>query len=162
MKIWIVVFNLFMYISITLWFVYLCILSLVHHFCVSNILQCIKIVNEMWWYKLLFLNFFVFEQTKIFIYKVKPKMFIFVIWLSLYFLFFFFFFSPFFNVFLLFVTSCAAPFVEHLRNGKKIYYKIYKRKRSNDIFTHGFFLLYRGLDSSILNLLEKIKTYSSL
>ena len=147
MKIWIVVFNLFMYISITLWFVYLCILSLVYHFCVSNILQCIKIVNEMWWYKLLFL---------------KLLMFIFDIWLSLYFLFLFLFFSPFFNVFLLFVTSCAAPFVEHLRNGKKIYYKIYKRKRSNDIFTHGFFLLYRGLDSSILNLLEKIKTNSSL
>ena len=147
MKIWIVVFNLFMYISITLWFVYLCILSLVYHFCVSNILQSIKIVNEMWWYKLLFL---------------KLLMFIFDIWLSLYFLFLFLFFSPFFNVFLLFVTSCAAPFVEHLRNGKKIYYKIYKRKRSNDIFTHGFFLLYRGLDSSILNLLEKIKTNSSL
>ena len=41
----------------------------------------------------------------------------------------------------------AAPFGEHLQNKKKIY----------------FFLLYRGLNSSILNdILEKRKTYSSL
>ena len=45
----------------------------------------------------------------------------------------------------------AAPLVEYLINGKKIYYKLNKRKRSNYIFTHGLFLLYRGLDSSILN-----------
>ena len=63
---------------------------------------------------------------------------------------------------------CAAPFVEQLLSRappkqKKIYYKVTKKKRSNDIYAHGFFLLYRGLKSSILNdILEKIKIYSSL
>ena len=37
-----------------------------------------------------------------------------------------------------------------------------QKKKKNDIFTKGFFLLYMGLDSSILNMLEKMKKYSSL
>ena len=51
-------------------------LALVYHYCVSNILQLIKTVNEMWWYKLLF-TFVpfttVFEYNIIFYKKGKTK-----------------------------------------------------------------------------------------
>ena len=68
-------------------YVYVC-WALVYHYWVSNILQHIKTVNKMWWYKLLFFKLY-FEQNKIFCKKVKTKMFIVVIWLSLYSSFFF-------------------------------------------------------------------------
>ena len=56
------------------------------------------------------------------------------------------------------MRSCTAPFVEHLPNKKKIYYKVTKEKDQMMLSHIVLFLLYRGLDSNILNdILEKIK-----
>ena len=79
-------------------------------YCVSNILQRIKLVNKMWWYKLLFSNY-AFEQNIYFsIEKVKPKMFIVIIWLSLYSLFFFLFiFQCFLSAFFFFFNVFCVP-----------------------------------------------------
>ena len=45
-------------------------------------------------------------------------------------------------------------FVSHITNKKNLLWS-YKRKLSNDIFTPGFSLLYRGLGSRILNYMLK-------
>ena len=56
---------------------YICVYwALVYHYCISKILQRIKTVNEMWWYKLLFafLPFStVFEQNIFFYEKGKTS-----------------------------------------------------------------------------------------
>ena len=75
--------------------------DLVYHYCVSNILQRIKTVNKIWWYKLRFSKLCV--QAK---YNLKPKMYIVVIWLSSYSSFFFLF------TFLCFSSSCFLLFFD--------------------------------------------------
>ena len=57
-----------------------------YNYCVSNILQRIKAVNKIWYYKQLF--FKLCFRAK---YNLKPKMYIVVIWLSSYSSFFFLF-----------------------------------------------------------------------
>ena len=80
--------------------------DLVYHYCVSNILQRIKTVNKIWWYKQLF--FKLCFRAK---YNLKPKMYIVVIWLSSYSSFFFLFtFQCFSSVcFLLFFNVFCTP-----------------------------------------------------
>ena len=58
--------------------------ALLHHYCVSNILQRIKTVNKTWWYKQFF--FKLCFRAK---YNIKPKIYIVVIWLSSYSSFFY-------------------------------------------------------------------------
>ena len=99
-----------------LWYlIYLCIFllcynlyiyvysDLVHHYCVSNVLERIKTVYKIWWYKQLFFKLYFWAK-----YDLKPKMYIVIIWLSSYSSFFFLFT---FNVFLLsvfFFSSFSA------------------------------------------------------
>ena len=81
--------------------------ALVYHYCLSNILQSIKTVNKIWWYKQLF--FKLCFRAK---YNVKPKMYIVVIWLSSYFSFLFLFtFQCFSSVcfLLFFIVFCTPP-----------------------------------------------------
>ena len=59
---------------------------MVYHYCVSSILQRIKTVNKIWWYKQLFFKLCYWVK-----YNLKPKMYIVVIWLSSYASFFFLF-----------------------------------------------------------------------
>ena len=110
MKIYIVVLNLFMCISIILSLLCLCILSFDVHYCVGNILQRVKTLNKMWSYKLLFFQS-MFPSKYFYLnyyFELKPKMVIVVISFpcilrcsfassfNVFILFVFFFFSMFF------------------------------------------------------------------
>ena len=94
--------------------------DLVYHYCISNILQRIKNVNKIRWYKQLFFQivfmFFLF-------FNLKPVMYIAVIWLSSYSSFFFLFnFQCFSSVcFLLFFdVFCTPPHNQENHDFKKI------------------------------------------
>ena len=115
MKICILRLNLFMYIFLLCFNYYICVYwALLYHYRVSNILQRIKTVNEMWWYKLLFTflpftNMFL-SKTYFFMKKVKPMFFIVVIWLSLYSsLFFVFIYQCFLLSILIFFSIFFVP-----------------------------------------------------
>ena len=82
--------------------------TLMHHYCVSNILRRIKTVNKMWWYKTTFLkpcfwanyNFYIKRKPKdvYFCYFTFPVFFVFLsLRFSIFFVLsvFFFFFNPF-------------------------------------------------------------------
>ena len=127
MNICVVVLNLFMPISIILYIIlyynlYIYVYpDLVYHYCVSNILQRIKTVNKIWWYKLRLSKLCV--QAK---YNLKPKMYIVVIWLSSYSSFFFLFtFYCFSSVsFLLFFdVFCTPPHNQENHDSKYIPFK---------------------------------------
>ena len=102
-------------ISLVYYNYYICVYwASVYHYCFSNILQQIKTVNKMWWYKLLFtfLPFTTMFLSKIYFFmkKVKPKMLILVIWLTLYSSFFFvFIYKCFSSVCFIFSSMFSVP-----------------------------------------------------